>query len=151
MASATSFLCTSFCFTNFLLMIRQTFGSNSPWEGIVGYSRVVRVGNIIEVSGTVAVDDNNTIVAENDAAGQTRFILDKIIKYVEKAGGRREDIARTRIFVTDISRWEEVGKVHGEFFAATRPVTSMVEVSSLISSDYLVEIEATAIIPSSLY
>ncbi len=130
-------------------MIRQTYGSNSPWEGIVGYSRVVRVNNVIEVSGTVAVDDNNNIVGENDASGQARFILGKIIRYIEKAGGRKEDITRTRIFVTDISHWEEVGKVHGEFFAATRPATSMVEVKSLISPAYLVEIEATAIISSS--
>ena len=127
-------------------MKRQKFGSNSPWEDKVGYSRAIRIGNIIELSGTVSVDNSNHVVGEGNAYEQTKFIISKIIGYIEKAGGKKEDIVRTRIFVTDISKWEEIGKAHGEYFKDIKPVTTMVEVKSLISNEYLVEIEATAII-----
>jgi len=127
-------------------MKRQKFSSNSPWEDIVGYSRAVRIGNIIELSGTVAVDDSNKVVGIGNAYEQTKFIISKMISYIEKAGGKKEDIVRTRMFVTDITQWEEIGKAHGEFFKDVKPVTTMVEVKSLISKEYLVEIEATAII-----
>jgi enamine deaminase RidA (YjgF/YER057c/UK114 family) len=128
------------------MTVRQNFSSGAIWENTVGYSRVVRVGNIIEVSGTVAVDENGKSVGKGNPHEQTKFILNKIIKYVEKAGGKKEDITRTRIYVTDIFKWEEIGKAHGEFFSNVKPVTSMVEVKSLIGEDYLVEIEATAIV-----
>ena len=128
-------------------MKRQKFSSNSPWEDVVGYSRAVRIGNIIELSGTVAVDDSNKVVGIGNAYEQTKFIISKMISYIEKAGGKKEDIVRTRMFVTDITQWEEIGKAHGEFFKDVKPVTTMVEVKSLISKEYLIEIEATAIIP----
>lgn len=126
--------------------MKEKFSSNSPWEDVVGYSRAIRIGNVIELSGTVAVNESGHVVGPDDAYEQTKYIISKIISYVEKAGGRKEDIVRTRMFVTDISRWEEIGKAHGEYFKDIKPVTTMVEVKSLISKDYLVEIEATAMI-----
>lgn len=104
------------------------------------------MGNIIEVTGTVAVDENNQVVAPGDAYGQTRFVLQKIAQVLQRAGADLKDVVRTRIFVTDIKRWEEYGRAHGDFFAEIRPCTTMVEVSALISPEYLVEIEATAIL-----
>jgi enamine deaminase RidA (YjgF/YER057c/UK114 family) len=127
-------------------MKRINFSSGAKWEDIVGYSRAVRVGNIIEVTGTVAVDDNNKPVGIDDAYAQTKFIIEKIEKVLLQAGATLKDVVRTRMFVTDIFRWEEYGKAHGEFFSTIRPCTTMVEVSGLISPEYLVEIEATAII-----
>lgn len=127
-------------------MNRTNYSSGAKWEDIVGYSRAVRVGNTIEVTGTVAVDENNELVGAGDAYEQTRFIIQKIEKVLQRAGGKLSDVVRTRMFVTDISRWEEYGRAHGEFFAATKPCTSMIEVKGLIAPEYLVEIEATAII-----
>ena len=127
-------------------MKKEKFGSGSKWEDIVGYSRAIRVGNTIEISGTVAVDAENRVHGAGNVYEQTKFILAKIIGYVEKAGGKKEDIIRTRMFVIDISRWEEVGRAHGEVFSEIKPVTSMIEIKSLIGDEYLVEIEATAII-----
>ena len=124
----------------------QRYSSGSSWEGVVGYSRAVRVGSLIEVAGTVAVDDDGKVVGKGSAYQQASFILSKIVRYVEKAGGRAEDVVRTRIFLTDISKWEEVGRAHGEVFKDIRPVATMVEVRRLISPNYLVEIEATAVI-----
>ena len=130
--------------------MKQKFSSNSPWEDIVGYSRAIRINNTIELSGTVAVDESGRVVGVDNAYEQTRFIISKIISYVEKAGGRAEDIVRTRMFVTDISKWEDIGRAHGEYLKDIKPVTTMVEVKSLISKDYLVEIEATAIISTAI-
>lgn len=127
-------------------MQRTNYSSGAKWEDIVGYSRAVKVDNIIEVTGTVAVDDNNKLVGGNNAYEQTRFVIQKIETVLKKAGASLKDVVRTRIFVTDISRWEEYGKAHGEFFKEIKPCTTMVEVSNLISPEYLVEIEATAII-----
>jgi enamine deaminase RidA (YjgF/YER057c/UK114 family) len=127
-------------------MQRTNYSSGAKWEDIVGYSRAVKVGNIIEVTGTVAVDDNSKLVGGNDAYEQTKFIIQKIEGVLQKAGATLKDVVRTRMFVTDISRWEEYGKAHGEFFKDIKPCTTMVEVSKLISPEYLVEIEATAII-----
>jgi enamine deaminase RidA (YjgF/YER057c/UK114 family) len=127
-------------------MTRFNYSSGAPWENIVGYSRAVKMGNIIEVTGTVAVDENNQVVAPGDAYEQTRFVLQKIAQVLQRAGADLKDVVRTRIFVTDIKRWEEYGRAHGEFFAQIRPCTTMVEVSALISPEYLVEIEATAIL-----
>jgi enamine deaminase RidA (YjgF/YER057c/UK114 family) len=127
-------------------MQRTNYSSGTKWEDIVGYSRAVKIGNIIEVTGTVAVDENNIAVAEGDAYGQTRFVLQKIETVLEKAGASLKDVVRTRMFVTDISRWEEYGKAHGEFFSVIKPCTSMIEVKGLIAPEYLIEIEATAIL-----
>ena len=127
-------------------MKKEKFGSDSKWEDIVGYSRAIRIGNQIEISGTVAVDEDNILHGEGNAYEQTCYILKKIISYVERAGGTRDDIIRTRIFVTDISKWEEIGKAHGEIFAEIKPATSMIEIKSLIGKEYLVEIEASAVI-----
>jgi len=124
----------------------ERLSSGSPFEPVVGYSRAVRAGNVIEIAGTVATDENGNAVAVGDLYQQTRFILAKILAYVARAGGKPEDVVRTRMFVTDISKWKEIGKAHGEVFRDIRPVTTMVEVKALISSEYLVEIEATAII-----
>lgn len=129
-------------------MTRYNYSSGAPWEDKVGYSRAVKVGNIIEVTGTVALNELNQVVGVGDAYAQTRFILEKIGKVLESAGSGVKDIVRTRMFVTDISRWEEYGRAHGEVFHDIKPCTTMVEVKALIGPEYLVEIEATAIINS---
>jgi enamine deaminase RidA (YjgF/YER057c/UK114 family) len=125
-------------------MERITYTSGAKWEDIVGYSRAVQIGNHIEVAGTVATDANG-IVAKGDLYGQTKFIIQKISDVLQKAGFSLKDVVRTRMFVTDISRWEEAGKAHGEFFKDIKPVTSMIEVKGLIDPGYLIEIEVTAI------
>lgn len=130
-------------------MERTNYSSGAKWEDIVGYSRAVRIGDVIEVTGTVAVDDNSNLVGGNDAYEQTKFVIQKIEKVLKRAGAGLKDVVRTRMFVTDISRWEEYGKAHGEFFKDIRPCTSMIEVKGLIAPEYLVEIEATAIITTS--
>ncbi len=127
-------------------MQRENFSSGAVWEEIVGYSRAVRVGNTVEITGTVAVDENNVIIGTNDAYEQTKFILQKIEKYLTLAGAEMKDVVRTRMFVTDIGRWQEYGKAHGEVFKNIKPCTSMIEVKGLIAPEYLIEIEATAII-----
>ena len=127
-------------------MNRQNFSSGARWETIVGYSRAVRIGNIIEVTGTVALNEKNQVVAEGDAYNQTKFIIKKIEQVLQKAGGELKDVIRTRMFVTDISKWEEYGRAHGEFFQEIRPCTTMVEVRALIAPEYLIEMEATAIL-----
>lgn len=124
--------------------MRINYSTGAKWEDIVGYSRAVRIGNTLEVSGTVASDGQN-VIAKGDFYGQTKFIIDKIEKVLKQADFELKDVVRTRIFVTDISKWEAVGKAHGEYFKETKPVTSMVEVSALIDPDYLVEIEVTAV------
>ena len=123
---------------------RKNYSSGAKWEDIVGYSRAVQIDKIIEVSGTVAVDENG-IVGKGDFYLQTKFIITKIETVLNKAGFTLKDVVRTRIFVTDISQWQEVGRAHGEFFKAIKPATSMIEISALIDPDYLVEIEVTAI------
>ena len=125
---------------------RVNFSSGAKWESIVGYSRAVRIGNVVEVTGTVAVDENNNLIGEGDAYLQTKFIIQKIENVLLQAGATLSDVVRTRMFVTDISNWEAYGKAHGEAFADIRPCTTMVEVSKLIAPEYLIEIEATAII-----
>jgi enamine deaminase RidA (YjgF/YER057c/UK114 family) len=126
-------------------MKRENFSSGARWEDLVGYSRAVKVGNIIEVTGTVAADENSNPVGGDNAYEQTRYIIQKIEKVLKRAGASLNDVVRTRMFVTDISRWEEYGRAHGEFFKDIKPCTTMVEVSKLISPEYLIEIEATAI------
>lgn len=127
-------------------MNRTNYSSGAKWEDIVGYSRAVKIGNMIEVTGTVAVDENTQLVGKGDAYLQTKYIIEKISAVLERAGASLKDVVRTRMFVTDISRWEEYGRAHGEFFSAIKPCTSMIEVKGLIDPDYLIEIEATAII-----
>ena len=123
---------------------RKNFSSGAQWEDIVGYSRAVRVGNQLEVSVTVSTDENGLVV-KDDFYAQTKFIIQKIEKVLHQADFKLENVVRTRMFVTDISHWEEIGKAHGEFFKNIKPVTSMIEISALIDPDYLVEIEVTAV------
>jgi enamine deaminase RidA (YjgF/YER057c/UK114 family) len=127
-------------------MERINYSSGAKWEDIVGYSRAVRMGNVIEVTGTVAVDENNKVVGAGNAYEQTVFIIRKIEQVLKKAGAGLEHVIRTRLFVTDISKWEEYGRAHGEFFKDIRPCTTMVEVKALISPEFLIEIEASAIV-----
>lgn len=127
---------------------RQNIASGAKWEDIVGYSRAVRIGNIIEVSGTTAVKKDR-IIFVNDAYQQTRYIIQKIEVALKEAGASLNDVIRTRMFVTDISQWEEYGKAHGEFFNEIKPATSMIEVQALIHPDMMIEMEATAILSSS--
>ncbi|MFT6866018.1 MAG: enamine deaminase RidA (YjgF/YER057c/UK114 family) [Cyclobacteriaceae bacterium] len=123
---------------------RKNISSGSPWEDIVGYSRAVKMGNVIEVSGTAPLKDGQTL--EGSLYEQTKLCLEIIQTALAKAGATLEDVVRTRIFVTDISKWEEAGKAHGEFFGKIKPATTMVEVSRLIDDKMMVEIEATAIL-----
>ncbi len=125
--------------------MKKKISSGSPWEDIVGYSRAVRTGNIIEVAGTTAMD-GETLIGKNDVYVQTVFIFKKIEKALADAGATLNDVVRTRMFVTDITQWESVGKAHGEFFREIKPVATMVEVNRLINDDLLIEIEVTAII-----
>ena len=124
---------------------RVNISSGAQWEEIVGYSRAVRIGQVVEVAGTTAVDEEGNVVGINDPGAQTRFILQKIAKALVQAGATLEDVIRTRIFVTDISRWEEVGRAHGDLFRTIKPVATMVEVKALISPELLVEIEVSAV------
>lgn len=124
--------------------MRKNFSSGAKWEDIVGYSRAVQVGNTLEVTGTVASDENG-VVGKGDMYRQTQFALQKIEKVVLQAGFSMNDVVRTRLFVTDISKWEEAGRAHAEFFINIKPCTTLLEVSRLIEPDYLIEIEATLI------
>lgn len=125
-------------------MKREILKSGTPWEDIVGYSRAVKIGNIIEVAGTTAMDGDKVIGIGN-AYEQAHFILSKIEKCLEHFGSSMKEVVRTRMYVTDICQWEEIGKAHGQFFIGINPVATMVEVNRLISPDLLVEIEVTAI------
>lgn len=127
-------------------MERKRVTTGTEWEPRVGYSRAIRVGDRILVSGTTATDEDGDPVAPGDPGVQTRRALEIVVDAIEEAGGRREDIVRTRMYVTDADDWETVGEVHGEFFDDVRPASTMVEVSSLIGPEYVVEVEAEAVV-----
>lgn len=127
-------------------MSRINVSSGAPWEEKVGYSRAVRIGNHVWVSGTTATDEYGKVVAIGDAAMQTRYVLQKIERALKEAGATFADVVRTRTFVTDIAQWEAIGRVHGEFFGQIRPAATMVEVGKLIEPDHLVEIEVDAFV-----
>jgi enamine deaminase RidA (YjgF/YER057c/UK114 family) len=124
---------------------RTNISSGAKWEDIVGYSRAVKVGSVIEVSGTTAVDENGDLVGPGDAYEQTRYAIVKIETALKKAGASLQDVVRTRMYVTDMRRWEQIGRAHGEFFKDIKPASTLVEVKALIHPDMLIEIEATAI------
>lgn len=126
-------------------MNRQNISSGAIWEDTIGYSRAVRIGNIIEVAGTTATQGND-VVGKGSAYEQTKYILEKIETALAQAGGSLNDVIRTRIFITEMSQWEEVGRAHSEVFGSIKPATTMVEVTALIRPDLIVEIEATAVI-----
>ena len=127
-------------------MQRTNISSGAEWESKIGYSRAVKKGNMVFVSGTVAVDEAGNLVGAGDPKAQAKYILEKIWKVLAQAGTHLEDVVRTRIYVTDISCWQEVGEAHAAFFTEIKPATSMVEVKGLIRPEYLVEIEAEAMI-----
>ena len=127
-------------------MTRRNISSGSVWERTVGYSRAVRIGTLVEVAGTTAIDDNGQVVGPNDPYRQAQYALEKIGRALKAAGAGFEDVVRTRIFITDLSRWEEVGRAHGEVFGAVRPASTLVQVVGLVRPELLVEIEATAVV-----
>ena len=127
-----------------MAITRTPISSGSPWEPIVGYSRAFKVGNLVFVSGTTGTDESGKAVG--DLAAQVRYAIEKVQRALDQAGGTLQEVVRTRMFVTDISQWEVIGRIHEEFFGMVRPATSMVEVTRLIGDDLEFEIEAVAVL-----
>jgi enamine deaminase RidA (YjgF/YER057c/UK114 family) len=125
---------------------RHNIDTGTPWESVVGYSRAVRLGQFIFVTGTIAADETGSIVGGNDPYAQTVAVIRKIQAALQRAGGDLQDVVRTRMFVTNIDHWQQIGRAHGEFFGRIRPATTMVEVKRLITPEALVEIEADAML-----
>lgn len=130
-----------------MAMFRQLVATGSPWEPVVGYSRAVRAGNLVFVAGTTASAPNGTVLSPGDAYAQAKEILRRIELALQEVGATVQDVVQTRIYVTDIGRWEEIGRAHGAVFGEIRPATTMVEVKRLIDPAMLVEIEALAVLP----
>ena len=133
-----------------ILSDRSNYSSGAPWESIAGYSRAVRVGNIIEVAGTTAVDTEGQVVGAGDIGEQTDYIFNKIRNALNDAGSKMSDVIRTRMYLTDINDWETVARVHGDIFSDIKPVSTLVEVSGLIDKELLIEIEVSAIVSDRL-
>ena len=129
-----------------ILSDRSNYSSGTPWESVAGYSRAVRVGNIIEVAGTTAVDAEGQVVGSGDISKQTDYIFNKIRNALNHAGSKMSDVIRTRMYLTDINDWEAVARVHGDIFSDIKPVSTLVEVSGLIDKELLIEIEVSAVI-----
>ena len=129
-----------------ILSDRSNYSSGTPWESIAGYSRAVRVGNIIEVAGTTAVDTEGQVVGAGDISKQTDYIFNKIRNSLNHAGSKMSDVIRTRMYLTDINDWETVARVHGDIFSDIKPVSTLVEVSGLIDKELLIEIEVSAVV-----
>ncbi len=129
-----------------ILSDRSNYSSGTPWESIAGYSRAVRVGNIIEVAGTTAVDTEGQVVGAGDISKQTEYIFNKIRNALNHAGSKMSDVIRTRMYLTDINDWEAVARVHGDIFSDIKPVSTLVEVSGLIDKELLIEIEVSAVV-----
>lgn len=129
-----------------ILSDRSNYSSGAPWESIAGYSRAVRVGNIIEVAGTTAVDTEGQVVGAGDISKQTDYIFNKIRNALNDAGSKMSDVIRTRMYLTDINDWETVARVHGDIFSDIKPVSTLVEVSGLIDKELLIEIEVSAVV-----
>ena len=129
-----------------ILSDRSNYSSGAPWESIAGYSRAVRIGNIIEVAGTTAVDTEGQVVGAGDISKQTDYIFNKIRNALNDAGSKMSDVIRTRMYLTDINNWEIVARVHGDIFSDIKPVSTLVEVSGLIDEELLIEIEVSAVV-----
>ena len=133
-----------------ILSDRSNYSSGAPWESIAGYSRAVRVGNIIEVAGTTAVDTEGQVVGAGDISKQTDYIFNKIRNALNDAGSKMSDVIRTRMYLTDINDWEIVARIHGDIFSDIKPVSTLVEVSGLIDKELLIEIEVSAVVSDGL-
>ena len=129
-----------------ILSDRSNYSSGAPWESIAGYSRAVRIGNIIEVAGTTAVDTEGQVVGAGDISKQTDYIFNKIRNALNDAGSKMSDVIRTRMYLTNINDWETVARVHGDIFSDIKPVSTLVEVSGLIDEELLIEIEVSAVV-----
>ena len=129
-----------------ILSDRSNYSSGAPWESIAGYSRAVRIGNIIEVAGTTAVDTEGQVVGAGDISKQTDYIFNKTRNALNDAGSKMSDVIRTRMYLTDINDWETVARVHGDIFSDIKPVSTLVEVSGLIDEELLIEIEVSAVV-----
>lgn len=128
------------------MSVRSNYSSGAPWESIAGYSRAVRVGKVVEIAGTTAVDSDGQIIGVGDIGAQTEYIFKKIDNVLKKAGSNMSDVIRTRMYVTDINNWEVVTRIHGNIFSEIKPVSTIVEVSRLIDEELLIEVEISAVV-----